>query len=68
MRHISVSNLLCSQCKNIEKSEIKCLKKTLANANIPAKLNAAITFTSSDRLKLTLQSVRLENKKLKKEF
>ena len=31
----------------------------------PAKLNAPISKTSSERLKLTIQSFRIENKKLK---
>ena len=60
--------LCCSQCKSIEKSEIISLKKNVANACIPAKLNAPIKFTSPDCLKLTLQRVRLENKELKKEL
>ena len=31
----------------------------------PAKLNAPISKTSSERLKLTIQSFRIENKELK---
>ena len=31
----------------------------------PAKLNALISNTSSERLKLTIQSFRIENKELK---
>ena len=35
---------------------------------VPAKLNAPIKFTSPERLKLTIQNYRLENKVLKAEI
>ena len=34
----------------------------------PAKINAPISLTAPDRLKLSMQSYRLENKQLKNEI
>ena len=44
------------------------MKRQADNLVKPAKLNAPISLTSPDRIKLTLQNHRLENKALKKEI
>ena len=63
-------------CHVIIKNDQKCARKydnsCISKANkisifsTPAKLNATISKTSSECLKLTIQSLRLENKKVKK--
>ena len=44
------------------------LKKTSDKQLQPAKLNAPVKFTSPERLKLTLQNYRIENKALKSQI
>ena len=54
----------CSDCHKLElqtRSQLNAKKRKLAE---PAKTKAPITFTSPDRIKLTLQSYRMKNKQL----
>ena len=57
----------CSKCLRKQKqSESRVLKRKPETSVVaPAKLNAPISTTSSQRLKLTIQNYRLENKALK---
>ena len=57
----------CKNCVTAENKKLKTLKRKAANHNIPAKLKAPISLTSSERVKLTLQNYRMENKMLKLE-
>ena len=57
----------CKNCVTAENKELKSLKRKAANLNIPAKLKAPISLTSPERVKLTLQNYRMENKMLKLE-
>ena len=52
----------------LEKKERKSSKRKSDNLSAPAKLNAAIKFTLPERVKLTMQNYRLENKELKFEI
>ena len=58
----------CSVCSKEIKSrssqEIKSNKRKSQMSQIPAKPNAPISSTSTERIKLTLQHYRLENKEL----
>ena len=73
-RHPSCTVLLptdstqCSHCNKAEIKEIKNLKKKEQNLMIPAKLHAPIKNTAPERIKLTMQNIRLENKMLKSEI
>lgn len=58
-------SLPCSLCTSLVKRERLSLKRKSENILVPAKLNAPIKFTSSERVKLTLQDIRFENKVLK---
>ena len=58
----------CKRCLSLEAKEIKRLKRKRDNLKVPAKLNAPISHTSSERIKATLQSYRLENKHLKSQI
>ena len=58
----------CLSCFSLHKKEEKSLKRKIQNSMEPAKSNAPISHTSSQRIKLTLQNIRLENKSLKNEI
>ena len=58
----------CVNCVTAENKEMKSLKRKAENLNVPAKLKAPISLTSPERVKLTLQSYRMENKMLKLEI
>ena len=56
--------------KKLKKCHIhhkKRLYKRKGNSITPAKINATILQTSSERLKLTIQTYQMRNKELKKE-
>ena len=59
---------VCSHCTSFEqkskKKKEKMSKRKLETLQQPAKLNAPISLTSPERLKLTIQNYRLENKEL----
>ena len=68
--HILVKNeQKCKICQKFDNSSIskanKISKRQSIMLSTPAKLNAPISKTSSERLKLTIQSFRIENKELK---
>ena len=58
----------CTKCANVEVKENKSLKRKRDNLTSPARLTAPISLTSPERVKLTLQNYRLENKQLKDEL
>ena len=58
----------CSECVKSETTEKLSLKRKRDDIMSPAKPNAPVSLTSPERLKLTLQSYRLENKTLKEEI
>ena len=64
---LAVGNTKCTHCNKAETKEIESLKKKESNLLIPAKLHAPIKHTAPERIKLTLQNIRLENKSLKSE-
>ena len=47
---------------------MKRLKQKESNLLVPAKLHAPVKYTASERIKLTLQNYRLENKSIKSEI
>ena len=59
----------CKICQKFDNSSISKANKFSKRRSImlptPAKLNAPISKTSSERLKLTIQSFRIENRELK---
>ena len=55
----------CISCKQLEVKTRSELNYKKVSSAAPAKLNAPIKFTSSDRVKATIQSHRLENTLLK---
>ena len=65
---IPESSEKCAECIIVESREKVSLKRKRDNLNAPAKLKAPISFTSPERVKLTLQNYRLENKQLKDEI
>ena len=65
---IDKSNESCRNCIKFERNALSTTKKLLKRKekNItPAKTNAPISQTSSERLKVTIQTYRMENKELK---
>lgn len=58
----------CSACEKVEKQETLSLKRKRNNLNVPAKLKAPIMLTSPERVKLTIQGLRMENKQLQEEL
>ena len=58
----------CSECAAAEKRENISLKRKQINMSIPAKTKAPITLTSPERMKLTVQELRSENKFLHSEL
>ena len=59
---------VCENCNAQLKKSEKALKRSSKAMTVPAKLNAPISLTSPDRLKLTIQNYRFENKSLKSEI
>ena len=68
---ILTKNLVCLECTNKEKillqKKCKSLKRK-ENSLIPIKAKAPISLTSPERIKVTIQSYRLENKMLRTEI
>ena len=65
---IDIPNESCRNCIKFERNALSATKKLLKRKekNIaPAKTNAPISQTSSERLKVTIQTYRMENKELK---
>ena len=58
----------CHHCRKAESSEKGNSQRKSHNLLVPAKINAPIKFTSPQRLKLTIQNYRSENKALKVEI
>ena len=58
----------CNNCSVAETKESLSLKRKRDNLTSPAKLKAPISLTSPEKIKLTLQNYRLENKQLKSEI
>jgi len=58
-------NSICENCSKFEKKEMQLVKKKAYNLSLPAKPNAPIKSTSTDRIKLAMQSFRIETKELK---
>ena len=58
----------CSVCNIVERKELLSLKRKRNNLISPAKLIAPVTLTSHERIKLTLQGLRVENKQLQEEL
>ena len=55
----------CNDCTSCQGKVAKAAKRKRGNLTIPAKLNAPISQTSTERVKLTLQEYRAENRALK---
>ena len=68
---IDKPNECCQNSKKFEGNAIPTTKKKLlkrkGNSITPAKTNAPISQTSSERLKLTIQTYQMRNKELKNE-
>ncbi len=62
---LSAGNTKCTHCIKAEAKEIKSLKRKESNLSTPEKLHASIKNTAPERIKLTLQNIRSENKALK---
>jgi len=58
----------CTVCVKKEQFHLSYEKRKKSILQEPAKPNAPISFTSPDRLKLTIQNYRIENKELKSEI
>ena len=58
----------CENCLKFQKNREKSLIRKEKIINTPAKIKAPISQTSSQRLKLTIQSIRIENKELKEKI
>lgn len=65
---ISKTLSLCSSCSSHFKKESFSLKRKSENLAQPAKLHAPIMATAPEKVKLTLQSYRIQNKQLKCEI
>ena len=68
---IDKPNKGCQNSRKFERNAIFTTKKKLlkrkGNSITPAKTNAQISQTSSERLKLTTETYQMRNKKLKNE-
>ena len=65
---IDTPNESCRNCIKFERNALSTTKKLLKrkeNNIAPAKTNAPISQTSSERLKVTIQTYRMENKEFK---
>ena len=65
---LSTENKQCRECKKSESKEVNSAKRKLETLKSPAKLNAPLSGTNTERIKLTLQGIRLENKTLREEL
>ena len=65
---LSLSPSPCLSCSSLLKKETTSLKRKADNLLVPAKPNAPIKFTAPDKVKLTLQNYRIENKLLKSDL
>ena len=65
---LAVGNTNCTHCNKAGTKEMKRLKQKESNLLVPAKLHAPVKYTAPERIKLTLQNYRLENKSLKSEI
>ena len=65
-----ISNELsrCQLCDAAEKKELLSLKRKSNNLMSPAKLKAPISLTSPERIVLTMQNLRQENKQLQEQL
>lgn len=65
--HVLVQNIttICCLCKKLEVKTRSTVNFKKSQQLIPAKVQAPIKFTSPERIKLTMQSFRIENKSLK---
>ena len=64
---LSDSSEPCTLCVSLHKKELNSLKRKLENLSKPAKPNAPVKNTAPEKIKLTLQSIRIENKAVKSE-
>ena len=55
---------ICCACNTLQSKKVKSLKRKSTYLHVPAKLNAPISITSPERIVLTLQGHRLENRML----
>ena len=58
------AEVVCSSCKDSESSAIKSERGSTINSSKPAKLKTPVSITLPERLRLTLQDQRKENKHL----
>ena len=65
---LSTENKQCRECKTSESKEVNSAKRILETLKSPAKLNAPLSGTITERMKLTLQGIRIENKTLRAEL
>ena len=63
---IDKPNESCQNSKKIERNAISTTKRK-GNSITPTKTNAPISQTSSERLKLTIQTYQMRNKEVKNE-
>ena len=54
------SSTICSSCESIQKSNFKVLAAKEKRLRTPAKRKAPVSSTAPERIKLTLQSQRLQ--------
>ena len=64
----AVDNTNCTHCSKAETKEMKRLKQKESNLLVAAELHAPVKHTAPQRVKLTLQNDRKENKSLKSEI
>ena len=65
---LTPSSTPCLSCSSLLKKETSSFKRKADNLLVPAKPNAPIKFTAPDKVKLTLQNYRTENKLLKSDL
>ena len=65
---LTPSSTPCLSCSSLLKKETSSFKRKADNLLVPAKPNAPIKFTAPDKVKLTLQNYRIENKLLKSDL
>ena len=63
---LAVGNTNCTHCSKAETKEMKRLKQKESNLLVEVKLHAPVKHT--ERIKLTLQNYRIENKSIKSEI
>ena len=60
---VATAGIRCA-CNTLQSKKVKSLKRKSTYLHVPAKLNAPISITSPERIVLTLQGHRLENRML----